>query len=39
MAIVLEKSGDRHRINLQKGSGTANEIKINLDWNMFLHYN
>lgn len=38
MAIVLEKSGDRHRINLQKGSGTANEIKINLDWSMNVEH-
>lgn len=32
MAIVLEKSGDKHRINLQKGARTTSEIKINLDW-------
>lgn len=33
MAIVLEKSGDKHRINLDKGSVSLNkEIKINLDW-------
>lgn len=32
MAIVLEKSGDKHRINLQKVTGTTNEIKISLDW-------
>lgn len=39
MAIVLEKSGDRHHINLQKGSGTTNEIKINLDWSMNVGHN
>lgn len=33
MAIVLEKSGDKHRINLDKGSSTNGEIVINLDWN------
>ena len=33
MAIVLEKSGDKHRINLEKGSSTNGEIIINLDWN------
>lgn len=33
MAIVLEKSGDKHRINLTKGGGVVQgEIKINLDW-------
>lgn len=32
MAIVLEKSGDKHRINLQKGTNVSNEIKINLNW-------
>lgn len=33
MAIVLEKSGDRHRIDLTKGGITIQgEIKINLDW-------
>jgi len=32
MAIVLEKSGDNHRINLEKGSSFSGEIKINLDW-------
>lgn len=32
MAIVLEKSGDKHRINLEKTSSFAGEIKINLDW-------
>lgn len=33
MAIVLEKNGDKHRINLEKGSSTSGEIVINLDWN------
>lgn len=33
MAIRLEKSGDQHRINLEKGTSSFNgEIKINLDW-------
>ena len=33
MAIILEKSGDKHRINLTKGGKTiTGEIKINLDW-------
>lgn len=33
MAIRLEKSGDQHRINLEKGSSSfQGEIKINLDW-------
>ncbi len=32
MAIVLEKSGDKHRINLDKAKRTTGEIKINLDW-------
>ena len=33
MAIRLEKSGDQHRINLEKSSaGFIGEIKINLDW-------
>lgn len=32
MAIVLEKSGDKHRINLTKATSTPGEIKINLDW-------
>lgn len=33
MAIVLEKSGDQHRINLEKGgSSFSSEIIINLDW-------
>lgn len=32
MAIVLEKSGDQHRINLEKGSAPKGEIIINLDW-------
>lgn len=35
MAIVLEKGGDTHRINLEKSSGhpLTGEIVINLDWN------
>ena len=35
MAIILEKGGDTHRINLEKPSGRplAGEIVINLDWN------
>ena len=34
MAIILEKGGDSHRINLEKPSGRplAGEIVINLDW-------
>jgi len=32
MAIILEKSGDKHRINLDKGMPITGEIKINLDW-------
>ena len=33
MAIILEKSGDQHRINLEKGSSSfSEEIVINLDW-------
>ena len=33
MAIILEKSGDKHRINLEKGGKPiTGEIKINLDW-------
>ncbi len=32
MAIVLAKSGDSHRINLEKGKPIKGEIKINLDW-------
>lgn len=33
MAIVLEKSGDKHRIDLTKGNKSiTGEIKINLDW-------
>lgn len=32
MAIILEKSGDKHRINLGKGNHTQGEIRINLDW-------
>ena len=35
MAIILEKGGDSHRINLEKGTGKplTGEIVINLDWN------
>ncbi len=35
MAIRLEKSGDHHRINLEKGESSTlkGEIVINLDWN------
>lgn len=33
MAIVLEKNGDKHRINLEKGNGLQGEIVISLDWN------
>ena len=33
MAIVLEKTGDKHRINLEKGGSINGEIIINLDWN------
>lgn len=35
MAIVLEKGGDTHRINLEKKEGKPwdGEIVINLDWN------
>lgn len=34
MAIILEKGGDTHRINLKKPSGKPlmGEIVINLDW-------
>lgn len=32
MAIELRKSGDRHRINLEKTTTAPGEIKINLDW-------
>ena len=34
MAIVLEKSGDQHRIDLEKrgGSALSGEIAIHLDW-------
>ena len=35
MAIELEKSGDRHKINLEKSIGAnvaSGEIKINLTW-------
>ena len=33
MAIILEKGGDSHRINLEKGTGKplTGEIVINLD--------
>ena len=35
MAIILEKGGDSHRINLEKpiGKPLTGEIIINLDWN------
>lgn len=35
MAIILEKGGDTHRINLEKPTGRPliGEIVINLDWN------
>lgn len=35
MAIILEKGGDSHKINLEKQSGRplVGEIEINLDWN------
>lgn len=35
MAIILEKGGDTHRINLEKREGkpVLGEIVINLDWN------
>ena len=35
MAIILEKGGDTHRINLEKreNKSLAGEIIINLDWN------
>lgn len=33
MAIVLEKTGDKHRINLEKGFATVGEIVISLNWN------
>lgn len=39
MAIVLEKSGDKHRINLQKGTSISNEIKISLDWSQSSNEN
>lgn len=33
MAIILEKSGDQHRINLEKGcTSSIGEIIINLNW-------
>lgn len=32
MAIILEKGGDTHRINLEKTDSFKGEIKINLDW-------
>src|SRR5574344_369386 len=32
MAIILEKHGDKHRINLEKTYNNLGEIKINLDW-------
>lgn len=35
MAIILEKGGDTHRINLEKRAGKPliGEIVVNLDWN------
>ncbi len=32
MAIILEKDGDSHRINLEKAGVFSGEIKINLNW-------
>ena len=32
MAIILEKNGDQHRINLEKTPNISKEIVINLDW-------
>lgn len=32
MAIELRKSGDKHRINLEKSKAFTGEILINLDW-------
>ena len=32
MAIILEKGGDSHRINLEKTGAFSGEIKINLNW-------
>ncbi|MBO5811091.1 MAG: stress protein [Bacteroidales bacterium] len=32
MAIILEKGGDSHRINLEKNKTIDQEIVINLDW-------
>ena len=32
MAIELRKTGDKHRINLEKAKAFPGEIKINLDW-------
>lgn len=32
MAIILDKSGDTHRINLEKTPASSEEIVINLDW-------
>lgn len=32
MAIELRKTGDKHRINLEKTKAFPGEIKINLDW-------
>lgn len=32
MAIELRKTGDKHRINLEKTKALPGEIKINLDW-------
>ena len=34
MAIILEKTGDKHRIDLRKqNEPIKGEIKINLNWN------
>lgn len=32
MAIILEKNGDQHRINLEKTPNISKEMVINLDW-------
>lgn len=37
MAIELRKTGDRHRINLEKTRAFPGEIKINLDWSRGLY--
>ena len=38
MAIVLEKSGDKHRINLDKAIRTPGEIKIKIDLDLGCFY-